>query len=131
MTKAPCGGDKAGPSPVDRRKGGLKRSTATDAYGIPLGIVSAGANRHDSPLLAPTLRAAFTQVTDQMPDKATAHLDAAYDSTITRQLLDGLTSSNEHAPATAGTAAPPPAASNDQLPDALSADWHKPSARSR
>ena len=25
MTKAPCGGDHAGPSPVDRRKGGLKR----------------------------------------------------------------------------------------------------------
>ena len=24
ITKAPCGGDKAGPSPVDRRKGGLK-----------------------------------------------------------------------------------------------------------
>lgn len=42
ITKAPCGGDKAGPSPVDRRKGGIKHSTATDAYGIPLGLVSAG-----------------------------------------------------------------------------------------
>ena len=29
MTKAPCGGPLAGPSPVDRRKGGLKRSVAT------------------------------------------------------------------------------------------------------
>src|SRR5215207_1134384 len=29
ITKAPCGGDKARPSPVDRRKGGLKRSVAT------------------------------------------------------------------------------------------------------
>src|SRR6266513_2372825 len=28
MTKAPCGGQRAGPSPVDRRKGGLKRSAA-------------------------------------------------------------------------------------------------------
>jgi hypothetical protein len=37
MTKAPCGGQRAGPSPVDRRKGGLKRSVATDGYGIPLG----------------------------------------------------------------------------------------------
>jgi hypothetical protein len=90
MTKAPCGGEKAGPSPVDRRKGGLKRSTATDGYGIPLGIASAGANRHDSPLLAPTLSAAFTQVGDQMPDESTAHLDAAYDSGVTRQLLDEL-----------------------------------------
>ena len=90
MTKAPCGGDKAGPSPVDRRKGGLKRSTATDGYGIPLGIASAGANRHDSPLLAPTLAAAFTQVEDRIPEDTTAHLDAAYDSGITRQLLDEL-----------------------------------------
>ena len=30
-TKAPCGGERAGPSPVDRRKGGLKRSLATEA----------------------------------------------------------------------------------------------------
>jgi hypothetical protein len=28
ITKAPCGGDCAGPSPVDRRRGGLKRSVA-------------------------------------------------------------------------------------------------------
>jgi hypothetical protein len=56
ITKAPCGGDKTGPSPVDRRKGGLKRSIATDGAGLPLGIVSAGANRHDSPLLGPHSR---------------------------------------------------------------------------
>jgi hypothetical protein len=43
ITKAPCGGQVAGPSPVDRGKQGLKRS------------VPAPANRHDSPLLAPTL----------------------------------------------------------------------------
>ena len=88
-TKAPCGGDKAGPSPVDRRKGGLKRSTATDAAGVPLGIVSAGANRHDSPLLAPTLHVGLTQVSGPMPP-VTTHLDAAYDSNVTRELLDGL-----------------------------------------
>ena len=52
LTKAPCGGERAGPSPVDRRKGGLKRSVASDGHGIPLGIASAGANRHDSPLQA-------------------------------------------------------------------------------
>lgn len=55
-TKAPGGGEIAGPSPVDRRKGGMKRSTATDAVGIPLGAVSAPGNRHDSPLLEPTLQ---------------------------------------------------------------------------
>ena len=62
ITKAPCGGECAGPSPVDRRKGGLKRSVATEDYGIPLGITCAGANRHDSPLLVPTLQAAATQL---------------------------------------------------------------------
>jgi transposase len=86
MTKAVCGGDKAGPSPVDRRKGGLKRSVACDGYGIPLGIVSAGANRHDSPLLRPTFEAAKTQV-GPLPEHVTSHLDAAYDSGKTRSLL--------------------------------------------
>lgn len=89
ITKAPCGGDKAGPSPVDRRKGGLKRCTATDASGIPLGVVTAPANRHDSPLLAPTLTAACAQA-GPMPAAPTAHLDAAYDSGPTRELLDQL-----------------------------------------
>jgi hypothetical protein len=41
ITKAPCGGEKAGRSPVDRGKRGLKRSMAVDAKGIPLGFVSA------------------------------------------------------------------------------------------
>ena len=58
VTKAPCGGEKAGRSPVDRGKRGIKRSMAVDASGIPLGVVSAPANRHDSPLLGPTLEAA-------------------------------------------------------------------------
>jgi hypothetical protein len=43
ITKAPCGGEKAGRSPVDRGKGGLKRSMAVDAKGIPLGSVMAPA----------------------------------------------------------------------------------------
>jgi transposase len=37
ITKAPCGGQTAGPGPVDRRKQGLKRSPVTEAGGIPLG----------------------------------------------------------------------------------------------
>jgi transposase len=56
ITKAPCGGEKAGKSPVDRGKQGTKRSTAVDGRGIPLGTVTAPANRHDSPLLIPTLK---------------------------------------------------------------------------
>jgi transposase len=89
ITKAPCGGEKAGPSPVDRAKGGLKRSTATEGGGIPLGIVCAPANRHDSPLLGPTLDAALTQV-GALPDGLTAHLDAAYDNAPSRAVLHEL-----------------------------------------
>ncbi len=104
ITKAPCGGDKAGPSPVDRRKGGLKRSVATDGHGIPLGLVSAGAHRHDSPLLAPTLVAASTQIGPHWPEQVTAHLDAGYDSKVTRRLLTnfGITGEIAHK----GTPAP-------------------------
>jgi hypothetical protein len=90
MTKAPCGGQCAGPSPVDRRKGGLKRSVATEGYGIPLGIACAGANRHDWPLLAPTLDAAISQLSGALPGQRTCHLDAAYDSQPARQLLTQL-----------------------------------------
>ena len=51
ITKAPCGGEMAGRSPVDRGKQGIKRSTAVDSDGIPLGTVTAPSNRHDSALL--------------------------------------------------------------------------------
>jgi hypothetical protein len=90
MTKAPCGGPLAGPSPVDRRKGGLKRSVATEAAGIPLGIAAAGANRHDSPLLAPTPGAAISQLGGIVPEERTCHLDAGYDGQPARQALTGL-----------------------------------------
>jgi transposase len=60
ITKAPCGGEKAGRNPVDRGKRGLKRSVVVDGRGITVGSVTAPANRHDSPLLAPTLDAART-----------------------------------------------------------------------
>lgn len=43
ITKAPCGGEKAGRSPVDRGKQGIKLSTAVDANGIPLGTLTAPA----------------------------------------------------------------------------------------
>jgi hypothetical protein len=75
---------------VCRRKGGLKRSVATDGRGIPLGVVSAPGNRHDSPLLAPTLEAAERQLDEILPDERTCHLDCGYDSTITLQLMDEL-----------------------------------------
>ena len=88
LTKAPCGGEKAGRSPVDRGKQGLKRSTAVDGAGVPLHVVSAGANRHDAPLLKPTL-AGLTKL-GPLPADVTTHLDAAYDGGPTRALLDQL-----------------------------------------
>ncbi len=57
ITKAPCGGQVAGPSPVDRRKQGLKHSVAVEAGGIPLAVVPAPANRRDDGLLGATLDA--------------------------------------------------------------------------
>ncbi|MCX4776139.1 IS5 family transposase [Streptomyces sp. NBC_01264] len=86
ITKAPSGGEKAGRSPVDRGKQGLKRSVASDACGVPIGIVSAGANRHDSPLLGPTLEAAKAQV-GAMPTAVNVNLDRGYDSTTSRALI--------------------------------------------
>lgn len=57
----------------------------TDGYGIPLGRVLAGANRHDSPLLAPTLDR--LENLGPLPDNITVHLDAGYDSAKTRAEL--------------------------------------------
>lgn len=89
IVKAPCGGEAAGRSPVDRGKQGTKRSLLVDGNGIPIGCVIAGANCHDSPLLAPTLdklgRFGF-----DLPERITVHLDAGYDSHKTRDLLDTL-----------------------------------------
>ena len=87
ITKAPGGGDCAGPSPVDRRKQGMKRSLLVEGCGIPLGRVLAGANRHDSPLLAPTLDR--LDELGPLPDEITVHLDSGYDSGKTRAELTG------------------------------------------
>src|ERR687890_1952683 len=89
ITKAPCGGEKAGRSPVDRGKRGVKRSMAVDARGIPLGAVSAPANRHDSPLLVPTLEAA-SEALGALPEGASVHLDRGYDSLLSRERLEEL-----------------------------------------
>jgi transposase len=86
LTKAPGGGEAAGRSPVDRGKQGLKRSVVTDGTGIPLHVVSAGANRHDSPLLGPTL--AGLDKLDELPEEVTVYLDRGYDGGPSRALLD-------------------------------------------
>lgn len=89
IIKAPCGGEVSGKSPVDRGKIGTKRSLFTDGQGIPLGCVAAPANRHDSPLLRPTLEK-LSRFGFHRPPQITVHLDAGYDSTKTRDLLTEL-----------------------------------------
>jgi transposase len=86
ITKAPCGGERSGKSPVDRGKGGIKRSVVVDADGIPLGSVSAPANRHDSPLLGETLDS-VEEILGALPEPARVHLDRGYDSDLTRKRL--------------------------------------------
>ena len=92
ITKAPCGGERAGKSPVDRGKQGLKRSTAVDASGIPLGAIAAPANRHDSPLLDETLDT--LEALGPLPERMSVHLDRGYEWQTTREKLmaRGLTS---------------------------------------
>jgi hypothetical protein len=87
ITKAPCGGERAGRNPVDRGKQGTKRSIAVDGRGIPIGGITAPANRHDSPLLTETLDA-VTETLGELPEQVSVHLDRGYDSKLTRQRLE-------------------------------------------
>jgi transposase len=102
ITKAPCGGQVAGPSPVDRRKQGLKRSVATEAAGIPLAAVPAPANRRDDGLLAATLDA--VGLLGPLPQRPTVQLDAGYDWQPCREVLAKLDMAGEIA--TRGVPAP-------------------------
>ncbi len=84
-TKAPCGGECAGRSPVDRAKGGMKRSQLTDGAGTPIATVSAPANTVDHALLNETLDA--LKDFQPLPVGATVHLDAGYDHRPCREAL--------------------------------------------
>jgi hypothetical protein len=77
ITKAPCGGEVAGPSPVDHGKSGSKRSLVVEGQGIPLGVVPAAANCRDDGLLAVTLDT--LDAVGPLPEQPTVHLDAGYD----------------------------------------------------
>ena len=87
ITKSPCGGEASGRSPVDRGKQGTKRSVACDGAGIPLSLLAAGANDHDSPLLEPTL-SGVPDMIGPLPDRPCMHLDRGYNSDNTRLLLE-------------------------------------------
>jgi transposase len=85
ITKAPCGGQQAGKSPVDRGKQGLKRSTLVDANGIPIGAIAAPANHHDTRLLDGTL--ATLERLDSLPERIRTHLDRGYAGPSTKAIL--------------------------------------------
>ena len=85
-TKAPCGGECAGRSPVDRGEGGVQRSRLSDGAGIPLATVSAPANTVDHALLPATLDALKDFA--PLPVDATVHLDAGYDYRPCREAVD-------------------------------------------
>jgi transposase len=85
-TKAPCGGDCAGRSPVDRGKGGMKRSQLCEGAGVPMATVSAPANIRDDALLDQTLDAVKNFA--PLPADVTVHLDAGYDYRPCREALE-------------------------------------------
>jgi putative transposase len=81
MSKARFGGDLVGPNPTDRAKKGVKRSILVEARGGPLAVVVAGANVHDTKLLAKTLDAIVVE-RPQPSTTAPQHLclDKGYDN---------------------------------------------------
>jgi transposase len=84
------GGDKTGPSPVDRRKKGTKYTLLVDRHGVPLVVQSASANTSDHRQILSTV-VAFPHVggkpgrPKEHPD--TLYGDAGYDSDATRCIL--------------------------------------------
>jgi transposase len=90
LVPAPGGGEKTGPSPVDRRKPGTKHTLLVDRHGVPLGIQTAGANASDHTQLFPTV-VRFPRVNGrpgrpkERPDELLA--DAGYDSETSRWIL--------------------------------------------
>ena len=84
------GGDRSGPSPVDRRKDGTKYSLLVDRHGIPLVLQSSSANTSDHRQILSTV-VAFPHVggrpgrPKEHPDELYA--DAGYDSDAARCIL--------------------------------------------
>ena len=77
-------GDSVGRNPTDRGKAGSKRSILVDAGGL-LGVVVAGANIHDTKLLAITL----DSIVVEQPDTGNQHLclDKGYDNPAGHQAV--------------------------------------------
>ena len=89
MSKAPLGGEKNRRQPHrSRQTGGQAQPAETEAHGVPLGLVVAGAHRPDMQLLAPTLYSLMVH----RPEPTAAHpqglcLDKGYDYEEVRATL--------------------------------------------
>ena len=82
------GGEKTGPNPTDRGKGGVKRSLLTDGHGVPLGLAIDGANRNDMKLVRATIDSivvARPAPRDERPQGMC--LDKGYDYAEVREIL--------------------------------------------
>lgn len=90
QVRAIGGGDKTGPSPVDRRKKGTKFTLLVDRNGVPLVIRAAPANASDHQELLPTVMQ-FPKVAGKRGRPRTnpkeLYADAGYDSASARVLL--------------------------------------------
>jgi transposase len=82
-------GGKTGPNPTDRAKRGVKRSLLTDAAGLPLAIVVAGANKNDHKLMRATLEAiAIERPAPTAEEPQHLCLDKGYDYDEPRALAE-------------------------------------------
>ena len=75
-------GKKTGPSPVDRRKQGTKRSLLCDGRGVPLALAIHPASQHDSTTIDELLD---EMCPSDIPEGSRVFLDKAYDSEHLRE----------------------------------------------
>ncbi len=68
----------------------MKRSVLTEGQGLPVHLVAAGANRHDSPLLTPSLAGLDKVAALTTTEPVAVQLDRGYDNDPTRVRLPEL-----------------------------------------
>ena len=79
--ESPFWGDLIGRNPTDRGKAGTKHSLLVEAQGGPLSVIVAGANIHDTKLLAATIEAIVVERPEPTAESPQNFcLDKAYDN---------------------------------------------------
>jgi putative transposase len=81
-------GKKTGPNPTDRGKCGVKRSVLTEGHGVPVGLVIAGAQRHDMKLVRSTIQSIVVERPEPTEERPQGMcLDKGYDYDEVRDIL--------------------------------------------